>query len=67
MTKSNGLLGTRKFLSKERKNKSYITSRCMEPRTQRMSLALSENDRVPKTQETQFSRILKQIRDITNA
>ena len=67
MTKSNGLPGTRKFLSKERRNKSYITSRCMVPRTQRMSLALRENDRIQKTQETQFSRNLKQTRDTTNA
>ena len=66
MTKSNGLPGTRKFLNKERRNKNYIISRCMVPQIQRMSLALRENDRVPKTQETQSSRILKQTRDTTN-
>ena len=66
MTKSNGLPGTRKFLNKERRNKNYIIFRCMVPQTQRMSLALRENDRVPKTQETQSSRILKQTRDTTN-
>ena len=65
MTKSNELPETRKFLSKERRNKNYITSKCMVPLIQRMSLALRENDRVQKTQEIQFNRTLKQIRDTT--
>ena len=66
MTKSNELPETRKFLSKERRNKNYITSKCMVPLIQRTSLALRENDRVQKTQEIRFNRTLKQIKDKIN-